>query len=301
MSKPPEATFRGHLLVFLAAVLWSTSGFFAKAPDFVPWDGVSLAFWRAVFACVILFPMVRQITWNRRMIPMILCFVTMNYFFLSAMKLTEASNAIWLQNTSPIWVLLVNVFWLRESVTRLDWWMVGCGATGIAIILSFELGNAAPVGVVFGVISALSYSGVVLSLRGLRDADPAWLASLNHLATVIVLAPFAIHAQAWPEGRQWVLLALFGSIQMGLPYVLFAKGLKYIPSHEASGITLLEPILTPLWVFIAWSTHPSYQARRWWTLVGGAFILVGLGSRYLLPLRDRRRRAIQELPAEPDD
>lgn len=274
----------GRLLAVAAAVLWSTGGFFAKAPDFVAWSGASLAFWRAIFACVILLPLVRRPRLHWRMAPMVICFAAMNYTFLNAMKLTEASNAIWLQNTSPIWVVLVNFFILKLTVTGRDWFTVACGAVGVAIILTFELRTADPQGVMFGIAAALTYAGVVLSLKGLREEDSAWLIALNHIVTAVVLAPFAVTEQAWPEGRQWLLLAFFGMLQMGAPYVLFARSLRVIPSHEAAAITLLEPVLTPIWVFLAWHTHPTYTPPQWWTLVGGGLILVGLGSRYLSTL-----------------
>ncbi|HZN36276.1 MAG TPA: EamA family transporter, partial [Pirellulaceae bacterium] len=56
----------------------------------------------------------------------------------------------------------------------------------------------------------------------------------------------------------------------------FARGLRSIPGHEATGIGLTEPILVPVWVVLAWGDRPA-----WWTLVGGGLILVGLAVRYL--------------------
>ena len=81
-----------------------------------------------------------------------------------------------------------------------------------------------------------------------------------------------------PSGIQWVFLAGLGILQMGLPYVLFAHGLKHIAGHEATGIGLIEPLLVPLWVYLAWGDQPA-----WWTLAGGALILVGLAIRFLEP------------------
>jgi len=63
---------------------------------------------------------------------------------------------------------------------------------------------------------------------------------------------------------------------MGLPYVLFARGLKVISSHEASGLSLLEPVLVPLWVFVAWRTAADYEYPAITTLIGAGLILVGL-------------------------
>jgi len=177
-------------------------------------------------------------------------------------------------------VLLAGVFLFGERAVRRDWWMVGCAATGVALILAFELRGAAWDAVVWGLASSFFYAGVVLSLRQLRAYDPVWLAALNHLVTAIALAPFAFASARFPSGIQWLFLAGLGIVQMAVPYVLFARGLKRIPGHEATGIGLVEPLLVPVWVYLAWGDRPE-----WWTLVGAAFILVGLSIRYLVPVR----------------
>jgi drug/metabolite transporter (DMT)-like permease len=83
-----------------------------------------------------------------------------------------------------------------------------------------------------------------------------------------------------PSGVQWLFLAGFGILQMAVPYVLFAYSLQRIAGHEATGIGLVEPLLVPLWAYLAWGDRPA-----WWTFVGGAFILIGLANRYLAPSR----------------
>jgi drug/metabolite transporter (DMT)-like permease len=74
--------------------------------------------------------------------------------------------------------------------------------------------------------------------------------------------------------------------QIGLPYVLFANGLKRISSHEASGLSLLEPILVPLWVFVAWRTATDYEYPAITTLIGAAMILIGLVASLDRPKKD---------------
>jgi drug/metabolite transporter (DMT)-like permease len=98
--------------------------------------------------------------------------------------------------------------------------------------------------------------------------------------TAIALASFAFGESPLPSGIQWLFLAGLGVFQMALPYVLFARGLKRIPGHEATGIGLIEPLLNPAWVFLAWGDRPA-----WWTIVGGVCILIGLALRYLWPSR----------------
>ena len=108
--------------VVVAAVLWSSSGLFAKAPTFADWPadqrGVLLAFWRALFAGLLLLPFVRRPRWDMRLVPLCLTFAAMNLAYLSAMTLTTAANAIWLQSTAPWWVFLVGVVVLRQPFAR---------------------------------------------------------------------------------------------------------------------------------------------------------------------------------------
>ena len=268
--------WRARLLVLAAAVLWSTSGFFVKAPYLAGWPGPVLAFWRAAFACVVLWPLVRRPHWSWRLVPMTALFAAMNFSYLSAMAEGSAANAIWLQCTAPAWVLLVGVFAFGERAVWRDWLLVAFVAAGVGVILFFELHGESPQAIGWGLVSGVCYAGVVLSLRQLRALDAVWLAALNHLVTAIVLAPWAVGGGYVPSGVQWLLLAGLGVVQMGLPYVLFARALQRIPGHEATGIGMIEPLLVPVWVYLAWGDEVS-----WWTLAGGGLILAGLAVRYL--------------------
>jgi len=280
----------GRLLILIAAVMWSTSGFFAKAPWFADWPlqiedlpvrGPLLAFWRVLFASLVLLPFVRRPRWTPKLVFMVAAYAIMNYTFLNALTLTTAANAIWLQNTAPAWVFLIGVFVLREPVHPRDGWLLACCAAGVGLILCFEMGGQSPKGVVFGLLSGLAYAGIVLSLRHLRREDGAWLLFLCNLTTAAAFLPFVLHYGIWPSGKQSLCLAGFGMFQLGLPYLLFSRGVRRVTGHEAAGIGLLEPILVPVWVWVAWRHAPSYQAPQWWTLVGGGLILLGLALRYL--------------------
>ena len=85
---------------------------------------------------------------------------------------------------------------------------------------------------------------------------------------------------------QLPVLGGFGLFQMALPYVIFARGLRSITSQEATVIGLLEPVLLPVWVYLAWGEVPAP-----WTVIGGGLILAGLLLRYGVPLlRSHGRR-----------
>ena len=83
---------------------------------------------------------------------------------------------------------------------------------------------------------------------------------------------------ATPELHEWPTLVAFGVVQLAIPYVLFARGLRYVQAPEAALITLLEPVLNPIWVFLRHGERPGDA-----TLVGGLFLLAGVAVRYLPP------------------
>ena len=302
---------RGRLLLVLAAAMWSTSGFFAKAPFFDNWpivvDGYAvrgpvLAFWRALFASLVLLPLVRRPRWTPRLIPAVLIFAAMNVTYLSAMTQTTAANAIWLQNTAPVWVFLVSACWWGEKVQGRDLLLLVFAVTGVGLILCFELQGQSLPGVIYGLLGGITYAGVVLSLRWLRDEDPAWLIALNHIVTAAILLPYVAQQDAWPSVNQTFFLCAFGMLQMGIPYWLFARAVQSVSSQEAAGIVLLEPLLVPIWVYLAWRHSPGYEVPAWWTIVGGALILAGLLIRFAVGRndkpneRDERRTSNAERP-----
>lgn len=307
LNPAPPSRWTGPVLCALAAVLWSTSAFFARSPAFEEWPlvyrGAVIAMWRAVFALLLLFPLVRRVSWDWRMVPMAICFAAMNWTYLTALVGGPPENAIWLQNLSPAWVMLVSVFVLREPTIPKDWWMVALCISGVLFILLMQNRFSEPSiknqwwAPWLAIASGMLYAGVILSLRTLRAHDPAWLIAVNHVVTALAMVPLVLQSGAgWPHGSMWFLLIGVGVLQMGTPYFLFARGLKSTPGHIASLITLLEPVLLPVWVYLARGGEPDYEPAPWWTWVGALLILSGLLLCYFpipvsdSPIRNERNR-----------
>ena len=131
---------------------------------------------------------------------MVIVFAAMNYTYLTAMTRTTAANAIWLQNVAPVWVFLVGVFLFGERIHPGDWVLVLCGALGVGFILFFEAQGEQLSGVIFGLLSGITFAGVVLCVRQLRGEDAAWLITLNLAVTAAVLSP--IVARHRESGRR---------------------------------------------------------------------------------------------------
>lgn len=290
----PSSVVHGRWCILIAAVLWSLSGAFTKALTTPTFLGVNeptlepfvlagkdvpmqIAFYRAFFAGLVLVPTLRRGDLQIRplMFVMVLCFGLMNATFISAQSLGTSANAILLQNSAPMWMYLVSIYWLGEKADRRSTICLFLGMLGIGLIIAGGWTDGELLVVGIGLLSGFTYAGVILGLRILRDMSSSWLTVWNHLLGSLILLPFVLmlHPPTW---QQFVVLFLFGAIQLGLPYWLMARGLRSVSATEAGAITLLEPILTPIWAWLI-----SGETIGPWTFAGGAVILGALAYRYL--------------------
>jgi DME family drug/metabolite transporter len=286
--------WKSRLAIIVAGLLWSMSGLFGKLGVFNEWPeekrGLLLSFWRAGFAALILLPFVRRPRWRWEMLPMGFCFAVMVVSFLSSMTWGTSANAIWLQYTAPCWVLLAARFVFREPWEPGAWGLILPALVGVTLILFFEFrslqGEWAMLAVISGLVSAITYALVVLFLRRMRTENAFWLVAVNQSLTALFLLPFVVSWGIWPTLPQLLSLALFGVLQMALPYLLFSWGLKQVPSHEATILTLVEPFLVPVWAYFMIGEVPAL-----WTIAGAAVIVFGLTLRYVLAVRRANRVA----------
>lgn len=291
---------RGRLLVGSAACLWSTSGVFVTLLQAEKMPPSVIAAYRSLFAGVLLLAAFavsrwrqRKVApqpsedsgsryWDPRILSMVACFTLMTYTFITSMVLTNKANTVLLQYSATIWILIAGVVWLGEATDRRNLLAVLGGVIGVAVLAigNWKSGADDRLGIFYGLLSGVTYAGVVVHLRALRHFDSLWLASLNHLiAGVILWFVLAGQVDQWsaavPDPLSMAKLALFGGVQMGLPYFLFGLGLKRINAQEAGLLTLIEPLLNPLWTYLYAGTAVPAA-----TLAGGAILLGTLVGRF---------------------
>lgn len=264
-------------MLTVAAVLWSLSGLFVKSPplDVLPLEvrGPLLACYRALFAGAMFSLLVRRrsVRWRPGLVPMVGVFTVMNVLFVSSLTRTTSAAAIFLQYTATAWVALLSFFLLKERLRPPTLVALAGAIAGILwIVLNEEhahhaLGNFLALG------SGFSLACTLVMLRVLRDEDSTWLTALNHLSSGLILLPWALTLNVSLSPQQWLLIAGLGIVQMGTPYVLFARAVRSVPVTEAVLLTLLEPVLNPIWVLLFWGETPAPHV---WS--GGLLILGGL-------------------------
>lgn len=273
-------------MILLAAVLWSLSGAFSKVLaeptplglDSPNLDPLQIAFWRVVFAGLVLIPTVRPTAVRFRwpMVAMVGCFAAMNCMYVSAMMGGLAANAVLLQYAAPLWIIAGSVLFLGEPFDRRNLGLVVVGLVGVGIILTGNWNSGDPAVLALALGSGVMYAGVLIGLRLLRTESAGWLTVVNFLGSAALIAPFVPHSAA-PTPAQFGWLFLFGTVQMALPYLATAHGMRHLSPQEVGLLTLLEPVLNPLWAYLA---SPATETPNVATIAGGVLILAALAWRY---------------------
>jgi DME family drug/metabolite transporter len=259
-----------------AGMLWSLGGVCIKSLTAGP---VAIAGYRCLFAAMAVLPFLRRGEWPpwRELAVSVGLYGLMLVTYIAAVQGTTAANANLLQYTAPIYVILLSPWLLGERVRREDARAVGVSLVGVAILFAGNWRGAEARGLVLGLLSGLLFGVFMLWQRRLRASRPVALVFANNLGAALLVLPFA-GADLAPGGGALGLLAFMGVVQFGIPYLLFTWGLQRVPGPEASLLTLVEPVLTPLWVALVVGERPTVA-----TLIGGAFILAALGLRYAGP------------------
>lgn len=266
---------RNRLLLIGAALLFSTGGAAIKAATLTGWQVASFRSGVAAVVLLAVLPEARR-GWSWRLAPVGVAYAATLVLFVLATRLTTAANAIFLQSTAPLYLLLLGPWLLREPVRRSDVVYVLAVAGGMALLfLGTEQALAtAPDprrGNLLGVASGLSWALTVTGLRWLGRSGEG-NAALAPVVAGNLLAFLAALPMALPltriSGADVAVILYLGIVQIGLAYFFVTRAIRHVPAFEATTVLLLEPVMNPIWAWMVQSERPGA-----WALGGGAVIL----------------------------
>jgi drug/metabolite transporter (DMT)-like permease len=280
---------RSRLYLLAAAVLWSTAGAAVKLSTLSAWQ---LASGRSLVAALVLALAIpagrRFLSW--RGLAAAVAYAATVVLFILANKLTTSANAIFLQDTAPLYVLLLSPLLLRERPSRSELAAVPVFLLGLSLFFLDQLNPGQLWGNVIALGSGLAFALCILGLRAVGAEGSAVLVWGNLIAGASVLLP-ALGGPK-PTTLDIGLVVFLGVFQLGLAYALFQRGLRETPAVEASLLILLEPVLNPVWTFVFAGERPGP-----WALVGGTIILLATAWRTLLGSRGGNAPSTGETPA----
>ena len=287
----PAAYRRGVLFVVLAACLWSTGGFVVKSVDLTP---MATSAARSIFAALLFFVAARG-----RVLPpragrrwFIIGAISYAYVvttFVIATRWTTAMNAIVLQDTAPLWVVLLGPALLGEKPRRQDFIAILIGGAGVVLCLrqglSLPRGDSLltrqTLGDLLALTSGIAFGTQMIVLRRVNRTMPGRTAGpldayrllfAGNLIAAIAGGPALLGEIGNLAGAvPFAMILWLGIGQLGFGYFCFQRGVRHVPAVQASIISLIEPILNPGWVAMAVNEVPPLS-----TIGGGGLVLLAV-------------------------
>lgn len=276
---------KGTLLVFLASICYSLGGICMKG---IPWNGMAVNGGRTAIAVVVmgiyLLVTRQKLRFNRWIFLGALAVSLTNILFAVANKMTTAANAIVLQYTAPIFVIVLTAIFMHKRPGRLDLAVCAVVFGGVLCFFIESLSGGSLTGDMLALISGVTYA-VVFMLNDLPGGDALSAAFFGHVISAVVGLPFILQETEFGTTCMVSLLVL-GVFQVGFAFIYLGEGLKTTSAVTASLVSGLEPVLNPILVALF---YPGVDKIGLVSLVGAVIVVGGvIGYNVLLAKQEQK-------------
>jgi drug/metabolite transporter (DMT)-like permease len=278
---------RGAALICAAALCWSLSGLFVRLIG-NHLDGWTIAFWRSAFMMLAVgswlfavhgrkvLSVYRAMGWPG-MASGLLLGVTFTMFILAITR-TSVANAVVLQSAAPLASAVLGRIFLGERLAPPTLVAIVTAVGGVAMMFASALESGDLTGNMLALGVAILFGGNIVVVRAARGVD---LVPATVLAGAVALLATLPRAKLGaPSASDFALLAAMGVCSLGLGLFLFMRGAPYLTTAQVGLLGLLEVILAPIWVWLAFDEVPAPLS-----LAGGAVVLSALVVHSALSLR----------------
>jgi len=257
---------KGLAAILLTALLWSSGGLLVKL---IALSAMQLSFFRCLIAALVFAVIFKMQVFylNGYAVLNSIFYAAVLILFVYSTKTTTAANAIFLQSTAPIYVFLIEPLLNKTKYEKINIVTVIICSLGMVLFFVDEITPGQMKGNIAGLGSGLAFAAMFIGLR--KNKKEFQLSSIfygNMLVALFTLQyVFDIEQLLFND---ILMVSFLGIFQIGIAYAIFSYGLHRVQAFEASVMSLLEPLLNPIWVFIGYGEKPSISA-----IIGGGIIL----------------------------
>jgi len=272
--------------VLAAAIIWSTGGLFIK---WTTLSGLELSFGRSLLAAITVAIFTRREGFGINRITLLasVLYAALLLLFVLATKETTAANAIFLQYTAPLYVLVLEPIFYKEKFRQRDLITVIFCVVGMSLFFVGKLRPQDVTGNLLALASGVCFAFYFLLLRhsSARDVNRASSVIYGNLLVVLIAASAGLKVLPNINLHDALSVVYLGVVQIGVAYTLFTLGMaRGIRSLDAGIVGYIEPVLNPVWVFLVIGERPSK-----WALIGGAIIVGAVVVHTTLKAKEGRK------------
>ncbi len=258
--------------MLLCAALWSTAGIIIKL---LPWNGFAVAGLRSLIAgtTIAVYMLIRKhhFILNRRTFVSGMFTACVYTCFVVSNKLTTAANAIVLQFTAPVFIVIFSAVFLKEKIRRADLTVVLLTLVGIALFFFDQLKPGYILGNFVAIAAGMFMAGMFVMV-GEQEGDERFsTVAIGQFLTFLIGLPFIIATKPEFNLTTTLCILFLGVFQLGISYILYVKASVFCPPLACCLLSAVEPLLNPVWVFLFDGERPGVFA-----LVGSVIVIVSI-------------------------
>ena len=269
----------GVFALVLCALLWSTGGLLIK---FINASSFAIAGMRSLIALVVFMLVLRRLpvfvvkniygAVDRRATFFMwlsgICYSATMILYCMANKLTTAANTILLQYTNPIYIILFGPLILGEKNSKKDYFTAFGVILGIILFFSGDIDGGNLLGNILAALSGVTFGFCTIFMRIQKAGGSENSFMIAHFLTACFGLPFAIMQGGLHDCKSIFAILAIGIFQMAFATLLYSKGIAKVKALSASIISMIEPLMNPVWVMIFANEVPSLTC-----IIGGSIIL----------------------------
>ena len=242
----------GVRLMLICVLFDGSAGMLIKL---LPWNPFVIAGLRGALASALLFLYYKnrgiKIVVNRRSILAGAMISAMFITFISATRMTTAANAIALQFTNPVFIILFLFLIFRQKPKARELLSVLGVFAGVILIFSGSVSAAGLPGNILGVVSGAALAGMLLFNNRVKDPGEHFGALiLGHVVTFIISVWFIISDPPVINTTTTLAILALGVLQQMVPNILYAYAIRVVKPLVCSLIMMLQLVVNPALVFI---------------------------------------------------
>lgn len=258
--------------MLVCATLWSIAGIFIKL---IPWNSFAITCIRSLFAGLTVLVYIAfkryKVIFNRTTISTGIIMGLVYTAFVAANKLTTAANAIVLQFTAPLFIVIISAVLYKQKILRRDLTAVLFTMLGISMFFLDKLEGGYLLGNCVAILAGALMGGMYIAMGEAQGEERFSAILIAQITAFLIGLPFVIATKPEITAMPLVYIIILGVFQLGIPYILYGKASEYCPPLACCLLGAVEPLLNPIWVFLFDGERPGIFA-----LVGGIIVVASV-------------------------